>query len=154
MLEMYIGLGVAVIVVMFTAIYLEFHKKQQLNLIKEKLEKIGTIEETKSKAYNFILTVNDKNVYIKFLSVGRTKELSINSRAHWQVDSRRKEVNLLKTGGFERLKPPKVLIVSPKPERIIKFINENEAVFVKYDELCFDFHLFTIDEVDKVAELF
>lgn len=154
MLEFYIGLGVAAITLITIVVSLHLHKKRQLNIIKQKLEKIGKIEERKSKAYNFILTIKNKNIYVKFLTIGRTKELSINSRAHWQVDSKSKEVNLLNTGGFERLKPPKVLIVFPKPERIIKFINENEAVFVKTEELCFDFHLLTMDEIGKISELF
>lgn len=154
MLEIYISVGVGIIIILTTILFFQLKEKRQLKLIKEKLKEIGKIKERKSKAYNFILSISDKDIYVKFISIGRTKELSINSRSHWQVDSKTKDLNLLKTGGFERLRPPKVLIVSPKPKRIIKYINENEAVFVKYNELCFDFYLLTIDEVDKIGELF
>lgn len=147
-------IGGALIIIIIVLIVGQIIKQKQLNEILRKLEEIGEVKKVKKNSYDVILIVNKQRIYVKFLYVGKTKELSINSFRHWQIDSSSKKLNLLNTGGFERLIQPKILLVYPKPKKIVKYINENEVVFVKYDEQCFDFYLFTKDEIDKIGNFF
>lgn len=152
-MDLLIGLSLSVVV--FAGIYLAIyiHQQKQRKKIKEKLKEFGKITEVNTEAFDLILTINETKVAVKILLLSGNKELSINSKRHWQVDASTKKLKLLKTGGFERLKKPKILIVSPPVEKIVKYINESEIVFVKYDELCFDFYLFKVNEIDKIKEV-
>jgi len=152
-MELYIGIALIVVVVLSFYLALYFNTQKQRKSIIEKLTNVGKVKEVKTDAFDLVLTVNNKKVFVKILLLGGYKELSINSKRHWQVDASTKKLKLLKTGGFERLKGPKILIVSPARNKIVKYINENEVVFVNYDELCFDFYLFTDLEIEKLGEV-
>lgn len=152
-MEIIIGLVLIVLIIVGICLALYLNKEKHLKAIKEKLRAVGEIKEVKANAFDLILTVNNQQVFVKILLLGIHKELSINSRRHWQVDASTKKLKLLKTGGFEKIKGTKILLVSPPVSSIVKYINENEVVFVKCDELCFDFYLFTTDEIDKIKEV-
>lgn len=152
-MEIYIGMAVVVFIIVGVFLLLYFNKLKQLKNIKEKLKTIGDVKEVKSDAFDLILTVNDKKVFVKILLIGSAKELSINSKRHFQVDASTKKLKLLKTGGFEKIKELKILLVHPSVDKIVKYINENEVVFVNCDELCFDFYLFRSMEIDKIKEV-
>lgn len=152
-MEILYGVILALVITGLVFIYLFFEKRKHINNIKEKLKEIGQITLSNNKAYDVILKINNKEIYIKFLYLGGHKDLSINSPAHFEVKFRGRST-MFKTGGFENIKEDKVLLVFPPPNRILKYINENEVVFVKYNEKCFDFYLFTSDEIDKIKEVF
>lgn len=152
-MELFIGIVLIVVIVLGFYLALYFNTQKQRKSIIEKLKKVGSVKEVKTDAFDLVLSVSDKKVFVKLLLLGSYKELSINSKRHWQIDASTKKLKLLKTGGFERLKGPKILIVSPARDKIVKYINENEVVFVNCDELCFDFYLFTDEEIGKIEEV-
>lgn len=152
-MELLIGLSLIVVTFVVVYLFIYFNKQKQIRIIKEKLTEVGKIKEVKTSAFDLVLTVNEKKVAVKILFLSGNKELSINSNRHWQVDASTKKLKLLKTGGFERLKEPKILVVFPPLKKVVKYINENEVVFVNYNELCFDFYLFKVNEIDKIKEV-
>lgn len=152
-MEIIIGVILALVITALVFLYLFIEKKKYIKNIKEQLKEIGEVTLSNNKAYDVSLKINDKEIYVKFLYLGGHKDLSINSPAHFEVKFRGKST-MFKTGGFENIKEDKALLVFPPPNRILKYINENEVVFVKYEEKCFDFYLFTSDEIDKIEEVF
>ncbi len=144
--------GVILIIIVVTII-IELNKNKKREFIKNLLQVQGDLIEVKEKSHNYVLNTNQRDIYIKVLYIGPAREFSINSKRHWQIKNNSKS-HMLQTGGFELIKEDKALIVFPTPKKILKYINENEVVFVKPDEKCFDFYLFTIDEVNQVKDVF
>lgn len=147
------GVIVALVLTGLFFLYLHLDKKKYIGNIIKELEKYGDVNYVKEKAYDLIYKINEKEVYIKFVYLGNDKDFSLNSPAHFEVKGSRKPY-LINTGGFENINKDKALLVFPPPKKIVKYINENEVVFVKYDEKAFDFYLFTSDELDKLKEVF
>lgn len=152
-MEFYVGVIGAAIIALGFFIALKINKKRTRKKVLEKLGEVGTVKNFNNKAFDCILTIKGIKIFVKVLLLGRTKELSFNSKRHWQVDSTTKKLSLLKTGGFEKLKKPKILLLYPMPETVVKYINENEVVFVQYDEMCFDFYVFDLKEITNIEEV-
>lgn len=147
-----IGGVIVVIIVLIIYIILFINKKNLTNEVIEELKKLGKLDKSSSKAYDYLLNFDDKKVYIKLIYLKGYHTLSINSKRHWQAF--KNSGHMLKTGGFENIRANKVLLVFPPPKKVIKYINENEVVFVKYDEKVFDFHLFTSKEINNILDVY
>lgn len=143
-------LGILVISVFFLII--RINMKKQTNEVIEKLKSIGILTPSNSSSYDFDFFVNDVTYKLKLLYMAHYKELSINSKTHWQVKPAKK-IKLIPLNGFDSLEEPKILVVYPHPGKMVKYINENEIVFIRPLEKCFDFYLFTNKELNKIKEL-
>lgn len=109
--------------------FLHSLKKKNLEKIKEELKLVGEVESVK-EIYDFNLKVNNESYMIKVIYAANLKEVSFNSKKHWQV-SNSSGSKMLDTKGFEELTGRKIVLIYPKPERVLRYINENEVVFVK-----------------------
>ncbi len=118
-----------------------------------KISQAGKLEPQPRKKGEYIFTFKEKNYYLKLLYVGYVKEVSINSKRHWQIRGGKKP-NLLKTNGFEDIKGEKILFIYPTPQKLVKYINENEVVFIKAEEKCFDFYLLGENDLVNLNNVF
>lgn len=126
--------------------------KRKINEIKKLLEQEGYVTESNSKSYKFNLKINNNVYLIKVIRNKNGKELSFNSLIHWQIKPSKK-IELIDTNGFELLEGIKVIIPLYEPSKIVKYINENEIVFVKPLEKCFDYYIIQKDEINLIKEI-
>lgn len=131
---------------------LKIDKNKKLKHLESLLSKYGELRKSEVRSYDYLLITKANEIKLKLVFIGMAKEFSINSPRHWQV-KKASSSNLLKTHGFEKLEGPKAIIVFPKPPKLVKYINENEIVFVKAEEMCFDFYLFTEEDIPKINEI-
>lgn len=141
---------VAIIVIAYIIIWIE-KTKLKTKIIKE-ISRHGKLEKSNETSHDFIFKSTESEIALKMVYVGHAKELSINSKRHWQIH-RGKGINFVSTRGFEKLQRPKAIVVYPTPKRIVKYINENEVVFVKPLEKCFDFYLLTEESLEKLKKI-
>lgn len=142
-------------VVLLITIMLVVQKINQTKARKEIITLLmqeGNITEANEKSHDFIYDNNGVTAYVKLINIGHVKEFSVNSKRHWQVKKSGSSY-LLPTGGFEDLEDNKIIIVYPKPLKMVKYINENEIVFVKAEDLSFDFYLFTKDDIKQINNI-
>ncbi|MCM1514789.1 MAG: hypothetical protein NC090_07355, partial [Anaeroplasma bactoclasticum] len=103
-----------------------------------------SLQEGKQQFYDFCLEIHHSTYYIKFLILPSFSEIQINNKTTWEV-----KYGAGKTPGKVQPKKrflteivdfmkadvastaQKVVIISPKPKKIVKYINESEIVFVK-----------------------
>ncbi len=147
-----IFVAVGVLIITVVSLIIKASIKEQTKEILKKLNEIGTLKESNTSAYHYDFLLNDVTYRLKLLYIGSYKELSINSKTHWQVKPAKK-IKLIPLNGFDLVEEPKMLIVYPHPKKMVKYINENEIVFIKPLEKCFDFYLFTNRELEKIKEL-
>jgi hypothetical protein len=110
------------------------------------------LSKSSHKAYDYDFKLNEINYLVKFIFVGNIKELSFNSLRHWQIKDKKKNP-MINPKGFELLEGNKVIIVYPAPKQILKYINENEVVFVRPNEKCFDYYVYTDSTIDEIKHL-
>lgn len=141
------------VIAIIVFVLLKLDKKKKHNHLKNLLKEQGKLIKSTEKSYDYLLKTKNKEIKIKLVFIGSMAvEFSINSPRHWQV-KRASSSNLLKTNGFEHIKETKAIIVFPKPQKLVKYINENEIVFVKPEEKCFDFYLLTEQDISKINEI-
>lgn len=143
---------IGILIISIVSLIIKASIKEQTKEILKKLNEIGTLTNSNSNAYHYDFSVNGVTYKLKLLYVGNYKELSINSKSHWQLKPAKK-IKLILLNGFDALEEPKMLIVYPQPSKMVKYINENEIVFIRPLEKCFDFYLFTNKEIEKIKEL-
>ncbi|MGI6360027.1 MAG: hypothetical protein ACOX02_03190 [Acholeplasmatales bacterium] len=147
-----IFLAIGILIITVVSLIIKASIKEQTKEIIKELNEIGTLTVTESNAYHYDFLVNGITYKLKLLYIGNYKELSINSKTHWQVKPSKK-IKLIPVNGFDALPEPKMLIVYPHPGKMVKYINENEIVFIRPLEKCFDFYLFTNKELNKIREI-
>jgi len=149
--ELYILAGIILLFMVFFWIIIIYLERRQKNHLVEKLSHMGTIKKSESKAYDYDFNVNQTFFLVKFLFVGNIRELSFNSNKHWQIKS--KKNSMIDTKGFDALEGNKMIIVYPAPKQILKYINENEVVFVRPNEKCFDYYVYTDRTIKEIKQL-
>lgn len=140
-------IGVVIIIIALVSIRLSIRKRRQ-NII-NKLGSLGTLSASNKASYDYDFLLEDISYKLKIIHIGYYQELSINSAKHWQVKPS-KRIKLIPTDGFELLEEPKLLILYPHPGKLVKYINENEIVFLKPNEKCFDFYLYTDKQLNNI----
>ncbi|MCM1259415.1 MAG: hypothetical protein NC182_00535 [Prevotella sp.] len=116
-----------------------------------------SLQEGNQQFYDLYLELQGSVYYIKFLLLPSYSEVQINNRTTWEV-----KYGAGKTPGKVQPKKrylteivdfmkadiestaQKIVILSPKPKKIVKYINESEIVFVKSTTDVYGAHL--IDE--------
>lgn len=128
-----------------------FELKQRKTLIK-KLNKIGKLQKSSSPSYDYLLMIDNRTIKVRFIYMGSKRSISFNSIAHWQLHPSNKP-KMINPKNFHLEKGLKLIIVYPTPTKMVKYINENEIVFVKPDELCFDYYVITSNELETIKEI-
>lgn len=129
--------------------YVEF--KQKKTVIKE-LMNLGKLEKSKVASYDYVLTIDDKLIKVRFIYMWSKRSISFNSITHWQLHPSNKP-KMINPKNFHLEKGIKLIIVYPTPFKMVKYINENEIVFVKPTEPCFDYYVITPKEFKTIKEI-
>lgn len=146
-----VGVVFVILVIGFWIIITNVERRQKKNII-DKLSQLGMLSKSSHKAYDYDFKLNEINYLVKFIFVGNIKELSFNSLRHWQIKDKKKNP-MINPKGFELLEGNKVIIVYPAPKQILKYINENEVVFVRSNEKCFDYYVYTDSTINEIKHL-
>lgn len=132
-------------------ININYRKYKIKNVLKD-LKEIGTLNKSISKIYDYDLIIEEEKYFVKFIYTKKFRELSFNSNSHWQLKPHRK-LQLIDPNGFDNLEGNKIIIVDGSFKKIVKYLNENEIVFVKPLEKCFTYNVFLKDEINLIKEL-
>lgn len=141
-----------VVSVGFLLILLKYFELKQRKTLLKALMKFGKLEKSKVPSYDYVLTINDKKIKVRFIYMGSKRSISFNSIAHWQLHPSNKP-KMINPKNFHLEKGLKLIIVYPIPFKMVKYINENEIVFVKPNELCFDYYVITPKEFEVIKEI-
>lgn len=115
----------------------------------------------KKDTYDIDLKINDKHYVIKILIVPEYSEIQINSRVTWEVKygagntpgkaqpHRRylTEISEFQKKDFDE-NIIKLVLINPKPKKIVKYINECEIIFVKSSTDVYGSKIITKDNFD------
>lgn len=126
-------------------------KKRRQSII-DYLSQLGQLKPANHSSYDYLFTYKNKTYKVKIAHIGFYKELSINSKKHWQLKPSKK-IKLISTHGFDEIEGDKMLIVYPHPSKMVKYINENEIVFILPNELCFDFYVYSDQQLKYIKDL-
>lgn len=131
-------------------IYLLEKKRHQALKTKiiETCSKYGNIEDKDGKQ---IFVFKDLKVEILTFVLKHDEELVINSRVMWEVFKSSKAM-LYDQTEFLKSEFDKWIIIYPSTHKIKRYINENEMVFVKYDEPIYDYQLISYLELENYLE--
>jgi len=104
----------------------------------------GVIEERNQKVY---LHINETMYEVLFFYVPTQGELTINSRTIWEVRSMTKS-NLVNQSIFLSSDKPKIVIIHPSTLPIKRYINENELVFVSFNDFFYNMYVVKYHEIE------
>lgn len=135
-------------------------RKKAISTFLEYLNKSNltySLKEGNQLFYDFRLEMFDSIYYIKFLILPSFSEVQVNNKTTWEVKygagntpgkAQPKKRYLVEIVDFMKMdiesNAQKFVILSPKPKKIVKYINESEIVFVKPTTDVYGAHL--IDE--------
>ena len=151
-MEYLITAVIGIVIYFLAMVTFEANKKKKTKEIVTHLKELGDLTKSIIKAYDYNLKIDGVVYYIRFVNTYSFKELSFNSNSHWQLKPHKK-INLINPNGFDFLEGNKIIIVTGSPKNVIKYINENEVVFVKPLEKCFTYNVFLKEELDLIKEL-
>lgn len=121
-------------------------RKKLIEKLENYLKKVNINHEFKvlnHDIYDIDLSINNKKYVIKIVIVPEYSEIQINSKETWEVkygagnnpgkiQPHKRYLNEIST--FQKTNFPngeiKLILFSPKPKKIVKYINECEIVFV------------------------
>ncbi len=138
-------------------------KNKTIKNLTNYLDKLNTKYQLniKEKAlYDLDLKINNKEYIIKILVVPEYSEIQVNSKATWEVKygagntpgkaqpHKRflTEISTFQNKDFDD-NIIKLVLITPKPKKIVKYINECEIVFVKPSTDIYGSHIITIDQL-------
>lgn len=145
--ELWIGLIVVVLILITILALLGLNKRKFIESIEQRLKVYGSLEKAKNPNHGYVLKTPSESHQIMLLYAPSATEVSFNSKRHWQVFQGSKK-GMLPTYDFAELSGKKVLIVYPKPRKMVKYINENEVVFVSMSLDVFGMHVISIDQIE------
>lgn len=115
----------------------------------------------KKDIYDIDLKINDKHYVIKILIVPEYSEIQINSRVTWEVKYGAgntpgkaqpykrflTEISEFQKKDFDE-NIIKLVLINPRPKKIVKYINECEIIFVKSSTDVYGSKIITKDNFD------
>lgn len=147
MFELYLGIGILLIIVVVIIVIIEHNKQKFVHAIESKLNQYGTLTKVKKEGYQYELQTQNEQISIRLIYAPSVNEVSFNSKRHWQffASSGKK---MIETHGFQDVQGTKLIIIYPQPGKIVKYINENEVVFVKPKMDVFGMHVIHIHQIE------
>ncbi|MBW4258596.1 hypothetical protein KTG15_13005 [Methanobacterium sp. YSL] len=146
--ELWIGLSAVVLILVLILVVIEQNRRRFLASIERKLAQFGSLRKQSNPSLGYILQTQTESVFIKLIYAPSAKEVSFNSKRHWQVFSGSGK-HMLPTAGFQDLEGHKLIIVYPQPGKIVKYINENEIIFVKPETDVFGMRVVHIHQIES-----
>lgn len=119
-------------------------KDQTLSLC----QKYGTVSTHKSKYY---FDFHGKTYELLFFYVPTQGELTINSRTIWEVRTSSKS-NLIDQSIFLSSDKPKIIVIHPSTSAIKRYINENELVFVSFNDFFYNMYVTRHHELENLLK--
>jgi len=143
--ELIIGL-VVLCLISFVIWFYMTNKQNKINQEKaiDLLKKHGTITK---KDKNLLFETSTQTYEILCYKISKTHELTINSKAIWEIHMKSKST-LINQTSFLSSKYPKIIIVYPIDTKIKRFINENEMVFIDYKDEFNNMRIVKINELE------
>lgn len=151
--ELWIGLIVVVLIIILILVFIEWNRRRFLTNIERTLQQFGTLSKQSNPNLGYILQTETVSILIKLIYAPSANEVSFNSKRHWQVFSGSGK-HMLPTSGFQDLEGHKLIIVYPQPGKIVKYINENEIIFVKPETDVFGMRVIHIHQVEAYLAAF
>lgn len=143
-------------------------KKTKENLINFLKKENLTFEENKNKSSEYDLRVLKENkiIYIKLVIIPNYSEIQINNKSTWEVkygagDSIGKvqphkryltEIVQFMNKDFGEVSK-KLIIFSPTPKKIVKYLNENEIDFVKSTTDVYGANITSYEKYDIIKKM-
>jgi hypothetical protein len=117
---------------LYLGIYI-FQRKRNQRIRNEVLSLLNSKGLVSTDHGRQFFKINDKTYELLFFYVPSFAELTINSKIIWEIKDSSKS-RLFNQSHFLSSPFEKLIIVFPSQVAIKRFINENELVFVKYNE--------------------
>lgn len=134
-------------------------KKIKNNSFKEILSifKDYKYEKVKDDIFKFININNNKIFYLKLIYNFSNKEIVLNNRVMWEIknplnNENNKYIFLKNIEFFMNLEGKKIAIIIPNSCQILKYVNENEVVFVRYNTNCYDTRVMILNDLIKYQD--
>ena len=158
---------IIILIIIIGIVFLSFIIKKLMNNVKSDIEtfkdeliKLGyQIKNDENRIGDLILIKGDEKYLIKFLKSERFAEVSINNKTTFEIKYGgnndpgkphpfHKFVNGMSTFmNYETTEFTKVVVVTPKPKKIVMWINENEIIFVKSDTKVYGSRIISINDL-------
>jgi hypothetical protein len=101
------------------------------------LNRYGKLEHVGHKT---LFSMNEKTWHVLFFHVPANQDLTVNSKSIWEIRDASKS-RLVNQTYFLASDLPKIVIIYPSTLVIKRYINENELVFVKYNQPFYNMNL-------------
>ena len=151
MTELWIGLGIITVVVITIIVIIEVNKHKFIQSIENQLKQHGSLEKVSKSSHQYVLNTLNKSILIRLIYAPSVNEVSFNSKRHWQLFSSSGK-KMIETHSFAEIPGDKLILVYPQPGKIVKYINENEVVFVKPHMDVFGMHVIHLNQIDNYFE--
>lgn len=127
----------------FIFVYPKIRKNEALSIITDVLKsKLDyNVKVLKNEPYDIVCSKENRAFHLKIVFVPSNSEIQINNKTTWEVKygagstigrsqpNRKLLTDVIEFMNYET--ENKVIVVYPKPKKIVKYINECEIVFVK-----------------------
>lgn len=142
----YVALAlIAILIGLF--VFLKVNEMKNRNQFKAEtltfLKQFGQIEE-KDKTIEF--HYQDQIYNLLFYFVPTQAELTINSPTIWEIKSKSNR-EFINQSAFLMTKYPKMVFIYPTIQRIKRYINENELVFIRSKDFFYQMHVISHLEI-------
>ena len=141
-----IGFSIAIGLYLTVFVTQSFKSKKTKDAIYHLCEKHGKLTRHNQKDY---LEINGTVYQLLFFYVPGQAELTINSRTIWEIKSASKS-NLINQSIFLSSDKPKIVVIYPSSSAIKRFINENELVFVNFNEPFYNMYVVRQHDLEKL----
>lgn len=129
--------------------YLLYHNKQKNDKQKHLTDMLNTHGTLTVKDKTVLYNIHDDLYEIIFFYVPFNGELTINSKTMWEVRSGHQSRLIDQKN---KLSSPykKIVVVFPTQQRLKRFINENELVFIHYTDFFYNMHVLHAEDLEKL----
>ena len=145
---------IGIVIVLSLSLYLVvmiFHRKRNAKIKHEVLTRLKEKGHLLSEHGKQFFHINEKKYELLFFYVPVFAELTINSKTIWEIKDSSNS-RLVNQSHFLSNPSKKIIIVFPSQIAIKRYINENELVFVKYNEMFNNIYVVRTFEVEKLLE--
>ena len=141
-------------------------KAQEIENYLNKIKELGyNISKEENKEYDYVISNNSSSFIVKLIKIPEYSEIQINNKVTWEVKygagnkvgnaqpykKYLKEIepfmNLVVDNSFT-----KVVIATPKPKKMVKYINECEIVFVTPKTDVYGVKLISLNDLTLFSE--